>query len=153
MPNSMKPFFSDSFPENLKKIIIAKASEVKSLEARDSEWQNIKESFQQSENALNNLIDKPLIVISRGKKENEATDKIWLKCQQDLGNESKKCNHIFANNSGHMINVEQPEIIVEAIHELIKKYKKNDQGHFGGDYDKKEFPELVQIIKNKLKTI
>lgn len=29
-------------------------------------------------------------------------------------------------------------------------YEFNNQGHFGGDYDKKEFPELVKIIKKKL---
>ena len=30
-------------------------------------------------------------------------------------------------------------------------YEFNDQGHFGGDYYKKEFPELVAAVKRKLK--
>ncbi len=33
---------------------------------------------------------------------------------------------------------------------LSECYKFIDQGHFGGDYYKEEFPELVEIIKKKL---
>ncbi len=31
-----------------------------------------------------------------------------------------------------------------------KLHEFTDQGHFGGDYYKEEFPELVDIIKKKL---
>ncbi len=53
LPNAMKEFFSDSFPKDLQKIIIAKASSVKSLEARENKWENIKESFSQVKKSNN----------------------------------------------------------------------------------------------------
>ena len=125
LPNSMKEFFSDSMPQKLRQIIIAKASSIKSLEARDNERQNIKESFRQVEKSINNMRNKPLIVISQGKKGEEGLGKIWLKCQQELASKSIKCKHIIAYKSGHMINVEQPKIIVQAVYKLVNEYNSN----------------------------
>ncbi|MBE0440230.1 MAG: alpha/beta hydrolase [Gammaproteobacteria bacterium] len=67
----------------------------------------------------------PLIVISRGKPEwygNEnATkrEKIWINLQQDLTHLSPISEHIFANQSGHDVPKDQPEIIIDAIANVI----------------------------------
>ncbi len=67
----------------------------------------------------------PLIVISRGIPEwagNEKLrqrEKIWLELQQDLTRLSPYSQHIFANQSGHNIPHDQPQIIVDAITEII----------------------------------
>lgn len=63
----------------------------------------------------------PLIVISRGKtewagnKDAQYREKIWIELQQDLTRLSPISQHLFANNSGHDIPKQQPEIIIEAI--------------------------------------
>jgi len=67
----------------------------------------------------------PLVVISRGKPEwygsADATkrEKIWIRLQQDLTNLSPISEQIFANHSGHDVPKQQPEIIVDAISDVI----------------------------------
>lgn len=118
----LQPYFAGSLSKDLQKSIIAQSSTVKSLEARDSESYYCSESFNQSANAPHRITNKPLIVISRGKKEDESIDTIWAACQQDLMSNSTRSQHIIAHKSGHMINVEQPEIIVNAIRDLVQQY-------------------------------
>jgi len=71
-----------------------------------------------------NIPTVPLIVISRGVEEWFGNDharqreKTWIKLQQDLTYLSPISQHIFANNSGHNIHQQQPEIIVDAISEV-----------------------------------
>ncbi len=125
MSDSMKPFFSDLLSDDLREIIIAKASTVKSLKSRDSECSFIHESLAQLQTSANMLENKPVIVITRGKYEGESSDASWVAYQKELANLSSQGKHIVAEKSGHMINVEQPEIIVNAIHELVKKYNEN----------------------------
>ncbi|EMR13315.1 hydrolase [Methylophaga lonarensis MPL] len=68
----------------------------------------------------------PLIVISRGRSDwmgNEAAaqrEKIWTRLQQDLTRLSPLSRHIFAHKSGHAIPQQQPEIIVDAISQVIE---------------------------------
>lgn len=67
----------------------------------------------------------PLIVISRGKPEWYGSDnatkreKIWINLQQDLKHLSPISEQIFANHSGHDVPKDQPEIIVDAISNVI----------------------------------
>ena len=122
MPSMMKPFFAGVMPKDLQQVIIAKASALKSLETFESEQHHCAESFDQSANASNFMINKPLIVISHGKKEDQRSDAIWPECQKALLNDSTQSQHIVAHKSGHMINVEQPEVIVEAIRALVEQY-------------------------------
>ncbi|MDQ7073052.1 MAG: hypothetical protein Q9N32_05675 [Gammaproteobacteria bacterium] len=71
----------------------------------------------------------PLIVISRGMPEwsgNEKLrrrEKIWIELQQDLTRLSPYSQHLFANHSGHNIPHDQPQIIVDAISEVIAMSK------------------------------
>lgn len=123
MPHMMKPYFAGVMPEDLQKMIIAKASALKSLDAFASEQRYCAESFEQSARAHNYMIDKPLVVISRGKMEEDARmDTVWSECQQALLGDSRRSQHVIADKSGHMIDVEQPQIIVDAIHQLVKEY-------------------------------
>lgn len=67
----------------------------------------------------------PLIVISRGLAEwkgniaAQQREKTWINLQQDLTRLSPISQHIFAHQSGHDIPQQQPEIIVEAISDVI----------------------------------
>lgn len=69
----------------------------------------------------------PLIVISRGKPEwyggtsLQQREKTWLALQQDLSQLSPISVHMFAHKSGHDIPQQQPEIIVEAIDQIISQ--------------------------------
>lgn len=71
----------------------------------------------------------PLIVISRGIPEwkgNEnlrQREKIWIELQQDLTRLSPYSQHLFANQSGHDIPHDQPEIILDAIADVIAQVR------------------------------
>lgn len=114
------------YPEEIKDVLLAKNLATKSL--RTDESTPIKESLQQVEQSKNSLENKPLIVITAGKK-NESEEelekeigKAWIICQKELAEQSKRCKQIIAEKSGHMINHEQPEIIVDAIREMVHEY-------------------------------
>ena len=55
----------------------------------------------------------------------------------------------FASTDDPWIPIEEPRFIHQQLDS--EYYEFTNQGHFGGDYDKKEFPELIKVIKRKLK--
>jgi predicted alpha/beta hydrolase family esterase len=54
----------------------------------------------------------------------------------------------FASTDDPWIPIEEQRFVHEQLNS--EYYEFTDQGHFGGDYYKKEFPELVAVIKEKL---
>lgn len=71
--------------------------------------------------------DIPLIVISRGQNEletdskdvNDAVAKIWNDLQKDLLKLSTHSRQIVAESSGHMVPYDQPEVVVDAIADMV----------------------------------
>lgn len=69
--------------------------------------------------------DKSLIVISRGKKEDSSedtarTEDAWRDFQTDLVSRSTKGKQIIAEKSGHYINFDQPELVIDAIRQVVE---------------------------------
>lgn len=72
----------------------------------------------------------PLIVLGRGKpfaRTGQLTDEqfakwdqIWGAMQQDLANHSPKGEYRRAANSGHFINLDEPELVVKAIRDVCQ---------------------------------
>ncbi|HLK66917.1 MAG TPA: alpha/beta hydrolase [Bryobacteraceae bacterium] len=70
-----------------------------------------------------------LIVIGRGKtgppipqlteKQNAAFPRIWRELQEDLAKRSPKGQFRVAEESGHYIQIDQPELVIQAIRDLI----------------------------------
>lgn len=54
----------------------------------------------------------------------------------------------FASTDDPWIPIEEARHIHQQLETDYHEY--TDRGHFGGDYEKTEFPELVETIKNKL---
>lgn len=54
---------------------------------------------------------------------------------------------IFASTDDPWIPVEEPRFLNQKLQADYFEYE--DQGHFGGDYYKETFPELVALIKSK----
>lgn len=72
--------------------------------------------------------EMPLIVISRGQAEPlpfmdesaiEELEAFWSQLQGELLNLSTNSRQIMAENSGHYIQLSEPEIVIEALHELV----------------------------------
>lgn len=72
------------------------------------------------------LPDIPLIVLSAGKLDFEITQKVREKFQTlhaDLANESPQGVHIIAQDSGHVIQLDKPELVIDAIRQVVEKVR------------------------------
>jgi len=74
------------------------------------------------------LEDLPLIVISRGQPEPlpfmddssvDELETLWSDLQVDLLNLSNNSQHIIAENSGHYIQLSEPDVVINAIRALV----------------------------------
>jgi len=82
------------------------------------------------------LPETPLIVLSRGKRvwpETEygnAMEEAWTELQDELSYLSDLTTHIIAENSGHSIHLDEPELVVDAIHDVLSFVEKelDEQG-------------------------
>src|SRR3989344_1088659 len=91
-------------------------------------------------------------------------------CYTDLGDENEKLSGYynrpwdwekiksnqkwivqFASTDDPWIPVEEARFIYEKLNTDYHEF--TDQGHFGGDYFKETFPELLEAIKDKLKVL
>ncbi len=67
----------------------------------------------------------------------------WSKIKENLG-----WGVIFASTDDPYIPIGQARYIRDKLGAEYHEY--NDEGHFGNDANKTEFPEIIQIIKRKL---
>ena len=68
--------------------------------------------------------DIPLIVLSAGKPDFDITQEVVEKLQAlhaDLANESPQGVHIVAQESGHAIQLDKPELVVDAIRKVVEE--------------------------------
>lgn len=88
-------------------------------EARESEFDFLGEELgvMHEERAKNKipLSDLPLIVLARGKNQREANKKL----QADLVRLSRNSKQVIAENSGHHIHIDDPELVAKAILEVV----------------------------------
>lgn len=128
-------FFNHSYPNteidnpiNVR----AKALRSKSMSAAVEEWRSFK-SIANESSKITTFGNTPLIIITgsspqrhkylNNKRLEEQFDKIWSELQKDLLKLSNNSKHVLAAKSGHMIQMEQPEIIIESIEQMILKYR------------------------------
>lgn len=67
----------------------------------------------------------PIVVLNAGNEKDlgyftESMDRDWHSFQRQLSKTSNKSVYINVKNSGHFIQIDQPEVIVDAIYDLIK---------------------------------
>jgi len=87
-----------------------------------SELANIKKSFEEVR-SVTSLASLPLIVLSQGSKDSKMSDERfqqWSSLQLNLTKLSSKNQHIIAKNSGHFVQLDQPELVISAIQRLIE---------------------------------
>ncbi len=132
---SHRPQYSEAlstFSEDIQKTYSAKTSTNSFIRTVFKEMSLFKTSLGQLKLAAEGrgIKDKPLIVITAGKplnakeaglSEEDANQiqKVWPELQKDLVSKSRRGKQVIAQNSGHMITREQPEIVSEAIREML----------------------------------
>ena len=88
-----------------------------------SERANLEKSFEQLQ-AVTSLNNLPFIVLIQGTKAPEMSDEKfqrWQELQLDLTKLSSNSQYIIAEKSGHLIPLEQPDLIVSAVRQLVER--------------------------------
>lgn len=118
----------DSLPIDLKRKIQAFSRMRKTYSALHSEMTYFRESADQVRRDRT-TVDYPLVVISRG-MDLYANDElgvqktaIWKELQEDLALLSTDSKLIVAENSGHHVHTEQPELIVAEVIAILESYQ------------------------------
>ncbi len=93
------------------------------------------EVITQGRNAkINTLGNIPLIVLSHGKPQpmpnlpddvNADYEKVWQEMQVEMTGLSSNSKRIIAQESGHDIQLEQPQLVIEAIREIVEAARKS----------------------------
>jgi len=71
------------------------------------------------------LPETPLIVLTRGKRVwpeteyGDAMEEAWTELQDELSYLNDLSTHIIAENSGHSIHLDEPDLVVDAIHDVL----------------------------------
>ncbi len=125
-------------PENAQRPMLAHLSSTKQVKATFKEWSSFKENLAELEEAHLTFGNLPLTVISAGqgpssdgmsKEWKEYVQKFypaWMVLQKDLASRSSKGKLIIAEKSGHMIPFSQPDLIVEAVKEIVEDLNKKN---------------------------
>ncbi|MFE4118722.1 alpha/beta fold hydrolase [Priestia sp. YIM B13448] len=92
-----------------------------SVEGSLNEIQN---SFEQIDK-VNSLGGIPLTVVSAGLQSYHTTESFaaWNLFQRDLTRLSKKSKHIIVEDAGHLLHVDQPQIVISIIKSTLKEIK------------------------------
>ena len=56
----------------------------------------------------------------------------WTELQDELNYLSDHSTHIIAENSGHVIHLDEPELVVDAIHDVLNYVEKELEEQGGG---------------------
>lgn len=85
-------------------------------------------SFRRSAAQVRNsgpLPDVPLVVISRGQQawpdtpKGNKLERLWARLQDDLAERQVHVPHLFAQNSGHYVQLDEPGVVVNAVRSVI----------------------------------
>lgn len=104
--------------ERVRSMYIAQMNKTSYSRTVSREMQDLNESLHQLNRRKVHLQEKPLIVITAGKYADSHEKKKWMSHQKKLLLKSNHSKQIIADQSDHMINHHQPEVIVEAIREI-----------------------------------
>jgi len=115
----------DNFPDDVRPAAMARMYQSHFFKALFNEVKASELSTAQTEPPAD-LGNTPLIVLSRGginpdlpEAQFKQLKQIWNELQQNLVNLSTNSQHIIAEKSGHYIHHDQPELVVNAIRQIV----------------------------------
>jgi hypothetical protein len=127
------PAESPDEDENLKSVR-------KSIVAENSDRTFNRERFDPAASAAQvrdsgTLGDKPLVVLTRSPKTyaknpimRKFLEPVWQELQRDLSRLSSNSTHKVATKASHFISVDEPQLVTDAIREVIAKGRPDNKG-------------------------
>jgi pimeloyl-ACP methyl ester carboxylesterase len=119
----------DGLPEALKATAQALALMPDSVYSLYSEMQHLQFNAQLTQRLGGRLPDVPLVVLAHDSRI-RATDsrrlrlaETWLGLQDELAREVSRGRLVITNRSGHYIQLDQPELVIDAIHDVVRQVR------------------------------
>lgn len=130
-PRRLVTFFNPNvvynhFPQPLWFPVVALMTSPKAVETEQRELSNFTISAAQVEHA-GALPQVPLIVVTRGKRVwpegplGDAQEKSWADMQRELADGVAGGRQIIAQHSGHLIHLEEPDVVAGAVREVLRR--------------------------------
>jgi pimeloyl-ACP methyl ester carboxylesterase len=117
--SNMQPLSENVSPE-LKAELAALYSHTGHLYSVADEFASMAKSFEYLRAHSMQLGDKPLIVLTHGKpQDTENAERAWQELQADLASRSSNGTHIIAKNSGHYIQFDEPNLVIDSILQVV----------------------------------
>ncbi len=124
------PIISDSYPAENKRIAFRLMSSIKSRSTLLNEMDNMETSAGQVAKQTDHPpYIFPVTILTRGKRVwaddelGERREQQWLRLQNDLKNISMQSKHYLAEESGHIIHLDQPEFVSSNIMLTVLKIR------------------------------
>jgi pimeloyl-ACP methyl ester carboxylesterase len=119
-----QPQVPDNLPQGLRGLAQAMASTYKSHRALHGELLSFRLSADQVREAAP-LPDIPLVVISRGLRvwsndtRGQRMEQLWMDLQDDLVRQNVHARLLVANEAGHYVHLDEPQIVIDAIRSVV----------------------------------
>ncbi len=127
------PKVPDNLPQHVKPVALAMAETVRAVQAMHDELASFADSAAQLRGTV--LPDLPMTVITRGQRvwphteRGERMERLWVELQQDLAQRRPHTLHIVARGSGHYVQLDEPEVVVEAIATMVGAIRAKTQAN------------------------
>lgn len=118
----------DALPRDVQRKIAAFSRMRKTYVALHSEMTHFRRSADQVRQTRKRF-EFPVVVVRRGRdlygeqNQGESKTAIWQALQEDMLGLSVSGRMVVAQQSGHHIHAEQPQLVVEVIHQLLDEYQ------------------------------
>lgn len=125
----IKPIIHEHYPENFKQMAYLLARTSKAKYTQLSELDNMRESADEVRQKTT-FPSVPLVVVSRGKRVwpdtylGDRLETAWTEMQAELTYLTNMSVQIVANNSGHSIHLDQPDLVSYVIKKTVSSARK-----------------------------
>ena len=130
-----RPEIHPMIPKELKGLVYDLLNRPKLRQAMAEEYWNFQQSAAEVQNA-GMLPDVPLFVLTRGMRvwpetpRGDRMEELWFDLQSELAVQVPHHAHIVAAESGHYIHLDQPQLVIDAVLEVIQASRQQYMGPY-----------------------
>lgn len=124
------PEIFDKYPEDVRDRARRVITSRRTVITQQRELANFTYSGSEVDFLGDNFPDVPLVVITRGRQEwpdnplGVSREQQWREMQEELAELSPRGRQVYAEHSGHMIHLDQPELVADIIRGMVRRCEK-----------------------------
>lgn len=122
------PSVPDNMPSSVRPLALSLANTADAYQALRGELDSFRRSAAEVRDA-GPLPDVPVVVISRGQRvwpntrKGDRLERLWAELQDDLAERQVHVPHLFAQHSGHFIQLDEPDMVVNAVRSVVESVR------------------------------